>query len=105
MAAAARPGGSAMSNDRERTGDWDRSRWPGDAPDHDRTPDAPAEGTDAGPGETARWQKTQWPGDQGSGDMPREDPDTFPEGETGLSGDRHAPSEQHWARGQSSDPS
>jgi len=94
-----------MTNDRERTGDWDRTEWEGDIPGREQAPGTPPEGTDERAGDTARWQKTEWPGDQGSGGMPRMDPDAMPEGETGLSGDRHAPSEQHWARGQSRDPS
>lgn len=94
-----------MTNDRERTGDWDRTEWEGDTPERGRPGDAPPDATTAGPGDTARWQKTEWRGDQGEGSMPPMDPDAMPEGETGLSGDRHAPSEQHWARGQSRDPS
>ena len=94
------------NDDRERTGDWDRTDWVGDTPDPELPRTTPPERDDTLPGDTtARWQKTQWPGDQGEGDMPREDPDAMPEGETGLSGDRHAPGEQHWARGQSRDPS
>ena len=94
-----------MTDDRERTGDWERTQWEGEVPDRDPARDPSSTATDAGPGDTARWQKTQWPGDQGEGGMPPEDPDAMPEGETGLSGDRHAPGEQHWARGQSRDPS
>jgi hypothetical protein len=95
-----------MTNDRTRTGDWDRTEWKGDIPDDDRPGESPAGDEHALPGTASdRWQKTQWPGDQGEGAMPPQDPDDMPEGETGLSGDRHAPGEQHWARGQSRDPS
>jgi hypothetical protein len=96
-----------MTNDRTRTGDWDRTEWEGETPDHAVTPrEDGASGPDTIATSTGRrWQKTQWPGDQGAGPMPPMDPDAMPEGETGLSGDRHAPSEQHWARGQSRDAS
>ncbi len=87
-----------MTNERERTGDWQGKEWEGDVPDRDDVTRDPAETGD-------RWVKTQVRPDLGEGDMPAQDPDTMPEGETGLSGDRHAPSEQHFARGQSRDPS
>jgi hypothetical protein len=94
-----------MTNDRQRTGDWDRTEWEGDVPDRDRTLDPSLDPTDAPSGAAPRWQKTEMRGDQGEGPMPPMDPDAMPEGETGLSGDRHAPGEQHWSRGQSRDPS
>lgn len=79
-----------MTEDRARDGDWDRTEWEGGGA-----------GPDASTTTGDRWTKTQWVGDQGHGAPPPEDPDVMPEGEPGLSGDRHTPSEQHWARGQS----
>ena len=62
------------------------------------TETASGDATDTPTGD--RWNKTQWVGDQGEGLPAPQDPDTMPEGENALSGDRHAPSEQHWADGQ-----
>ena len=84
-----------MTDDRTREGDWDRTEWEGEGQDASR------DVADSTTG--ARWNKQEWVGDQGEGAPVPQDPDTMPEGETGLSGDRHAPGEEHWARGQAED--
>jgi hypothetical protein len=89
-----------MTTDRTRDGDWDRSEWKGE-PDADTDRTAATTPADAATGD--RWTKTQWPGDQGAGSPEPVDPDAMPEGEPGLSGDRHAPGESHWARGQAAE--
>ena len=81
-----------MTADQKRTGDWTGDQW---APDD--TTDEAAVAHDTRAGERDRWQKTQWPGDQGEGAPGPVDPDAMPEGESAISGDRHAPGEQHWA--------
>jgi hypothetical protein len=104
-----------MTNDRERTGDWDRTDWVGEGqgtpegrstPDDVRTltSDERIAGETTGTIRTGdRWNKTQWVGDQGEGAPAPEDPDLMPEGESGLSGDRHTPGEQRWSQGQERD--
>ena len=87
-----------MTDDRTRQGDWDRTQVEGEGQD----PNFPqGHATDQTTGD--RWTKTDVPGDQGHGQMPAEDPDTMPEGETGLSGDRNTGGESHFARGQATD--
>lgn len=66
----------------ERT--WDREAWAGDLAD-DPAPESPL------------WNKNEFVGDQGDGAPLPQDPDTMPEGETSISGNRHPSSEQHWA--------
>ena len=83
-----------MTEDKTRQGDWNRTEWEGEG--QDETGRDPADATTGD-----RWTKTQWVGDQGDGAPAPQDPDTMPEGENRLSGDRHAPSEQHWGDGQS----
>ena len=54
------------------------------------------DGPDAADATTgARWNKQEYVGDRGEGAPAPQDPDTMPEGETGLSGDRHTPGEEH----------
>jgi len=100
-----------MTDDRERTGDWKGDEWArGQSSTADERADREAETTTDRTGadvnrETPasgddRWNKTQWVGDQGEGAPMPVDPDTMPEGENRLSGDRHAPSEEHWAPGE-----
>lgn len=97
-----------MTQDRTREGDWDRTEWKGEGqgdPVRDSTRD-PALDPALDPADTTtgtRWNKDQYVADRGEGDEPPEDPDAMPEGETGLSGDRHVPGEQHFARGQASE--
>ena len=98
-----------MTDDRERTGDWKGDEWArGQSAAADERADL--EGTDTRTGDELdverttgtgqRWNKTQWVGDQGEGAPMPVDPDTMPEGENRLSGNRHAPGEEHWAGGQ-----
>ena len=89
-----------MTQDRTREGDWNRTEWEGEGQDA-RRDDPAADRADATTGE--RWTKDQVPGDQGHGEHPRQDPDAMPEGETGLSGDRHVSGEEHFARGQAAE--
>ena len=74
--------------DTKRTGDWKGEEWAGEQPT--RTAD---EATDA-------WNKQQYVGDQGDGTPAPQDPDTMPEGETSISGNRHTAGEEHWAPGE-----
>jgi hypothetical protein len=94
-----------MTNDRERTGDWNRTDWVGEGQgdrDDERTARGEAVADEATPAGD-RWNKSEWVGDQGQGTPAPVDPDRMPEGEPGLSGDRHSPGEQHWADGQERD--
>ena len=86
-----------MTEKTTREGDWNRTDWEGEGQGKPSADDA-----DATTG--ARWNKQEYVGDRGEGAPPPQDPDTMPEGETGLSGDRHTPGEEHWARGQATDP-
>lgn len=91
--------------DRSQRDDWNRTEWKGEGQgdvqrDATDATDVPGDAAEAAVGD--RWTKTQWVGDQGEGAPLPQDPDTMPEGENALSGDRHAPGEQHWARGQAS---
>jgi hypothetical protein len=79
--------------DTERTGDWKGKKWAGEEPV--RTTDDP---------QSDRWNKDQYVGDQGDGAPVPQDPDTMPEGETSISGNRHTPGEQHWAPGDPGEP-
>lgn len=91
-----------MTHDRERTGDWDRTDWVGEGQgdrDEPRAPRGEAVADESTP-TGGRWNKAEWVGDQGQGAPAPADPDRMPEGEPGLSGDRHSPGEQHWAGGQ-----
>lgn len=92
-----------MTNDTTRPNDWTGDDWARDEPAREGTAVSDTEETAAG---ADRWNKSQWVGDQGDGAPAPEDPDLMPEGESDLSGKRHAPGEQHWARGQagSSEP-
>ena len=52
---------------------------------------------DTATGTDDRWVKTEWVGDQGEGAPAPVDPDTMPEGDRTISGNRHGSGEQHWA--------
>jgi hypothetical protein len=81
-----------MTDDTRRPDDWTGDDWAGDT--GDRETDADTRSTAAA---TDRWNKTEVVGDRGHGAPAPVDPDTMPEGENALSGDRHAPGESHWA--------
>ena len=49
------------------------------------------------PRRATSWNKTEYVGDRGEGAPAPVDPDTMPEGENALSGNRHPPGESHWA--------
>ena len=49
------------------------------------------------------WNKEQYVGDHGDGAPAPQDPDTMPEGETSISGNRHTSGEEHWAPGEPAD--
>lgn len=91
-----------MTEQQNKTRDWDRSQWAGGKAARD--PDM-ATGQDANPRENAtepaaepHWNKNEWVGDQGRGSRPApQEPEDMPEGEPGLSGERHNPGVQHWA--------
>lgn len=94
-------GTDRLGGDTSRPDDWNRTEWEGEGQDGTSTDATDATGTaDAAVGD--RWNKNQWVGDQGQGAPLPQDPDSMPEGENALSGDRHAPGEEHWARGQAS---
>jgi hypothetical protein len=81
-----------MTDDTRRPDDWTGEDWAGDT--GDRETDADTQSTAA---VTDRWNKTELVGDRGDGAPAPVDPDTMPEGEHGLSGDRQSPGESHWA--------
>jgi hypothetical protein len=101
-----------MTDDRERSGDWKGDQWArGQSAAADGRAELEAEvNTDPAGGELDvetttnagedRWNKTQWVGDQGEGAPMPVDPDTMPEGENRLSGERHSPGGEHFATGQ-----
>lgn len=67
--------------------EWDRSQWASAATDTRPTADHP------------RWNKFQWVGDRGQArSVAWRELQDVPNGETGLSGLRHHPGMQHWAR-------
>ena len=78
--------------DTERTGDWKGKEWAGEQPTH--TADDP---------QGEHWNKEQYVGDHGDGAPAPQDPDTMPEGETSISGNRHTSGEEHWAPGEPAD--
>ena len=79
--------------DTERTGDWKGKDWAGDEPTR---PSDDAQGE--------HWNKEQYVGDHGDGAPLPQDPDTMPEGETSISGNRHTSGEEHWAPGEPGEP-
>jgi hypothetical protein len=81
-----------MTDDTRRSDDWTGEDWAGDT--GERRTDADTESTAA---TTAEWNKTEYVGDRGEGAPAPVDPDTMPQGENALSGDRHPPGESHWA--------
>jgi hypothetical protein len=93
-------------DDTKRTGDWTGDEWAGDETTR-TTETAGMTGTSrisetdteqvSPDREGGHWNKEQWVGDQGEGAPLPRDPDTMPEGETSITGDRHTPGEQHWA--------
>lgn len=86
-------------------GDWNRTDWVGEGQEDAEEQPTDVLGRDPADATAgARWNKQEYVGDRGEGSPPPQDPDTMPEGETGLSGDRHTPGEQHFARGQATDP-
>ena len=86
-----------MTDDRTRDDDWNRTQWRGEGQG-----DEPA-GTPTGEATDERWSKTQWVG-EGQGEAGPSDPDQMKEGDSELSGDRHAPGEEHWGRDQADKP-
>ncbi|HEU0244905.1 MAG TPA: hypothetical protein VFQ75_13460 [Candidatus Limnocylindrales bacterium] len=86
-------------NDTRRTGDWTGDEWAGG--ETNRTTSTDPAGAVNDPEATAErtehWNKSQYAGDHGEGVPARQDPDTMPEGETSISGNRHTPGEEHWA--------
>ena len=81
-----------MTDDTRRPDDWTGEEWAGNT--GDRETDADTQSTAA---TSDRWNKTEFVGDRGEGAPAPVDPDTMPEGENALSGDRHTPGESHWA--------
>ena len=81
-----------MTDNTRRPDDWTGEEWAGET--GDRKTDADTQET---AGTSDRWNKTEFVGDRGEGAPAPVDPDTMPEGENALSGDRHTPGESHWA--------
>ena len=81
-----------MTDDTRRSDDWTGEDWAGET--GDRRTDADTKAT---ADTTAEWNKSEYVGDRGEGAPAPVDPDTMPEGETALSGNRHASGESHWA--------
>lgn len=87
-----------MTEQRNKTRDWDRSQWAGGKTARDpnmatRDPNMATE-----PAAEPHWNKNEWVGDQGRGSRPApQAPEDMPEGEPGISGERHNPGVQHWA--------
>ena len=81
-----------MTDDTRRPDDWTGEEWAGDTGDRrtDADTEQPAATSD-------RWNKSEAVGDRGHGAPAPVDPDTMPEGENALSGNRHGSGESHWA--------
>jgi hypothetical protein len=90
-----------MTDETKREGDWTGDEWAGD--ETARQGDPVANDTEQTAAGSDRWNKTEWVGDQGHGAPAPVDPDEMAEGETSISGNRHASGEQHWAGGTSSE--
>jgi hypothetical protein len=91
-----------MRGDSERFREWDRRQWASEGgrsgavarPDADR----------AASREQTRWNKDQWVGEDRYGRRPAPVlPDQMPEGEPGISGNRHNPGVQAWASSRADD--
>ena len=81
-----------MTDNTRRPDDWTGEEWAGETGDRrtDADTQVPSVATD-------RWNKAEYVGDRGDGAPAPVDPETMPEGENALSGDRHTPGESHWA--------
>ncbi|HEU0244982.1 MAG TPA: hypothetical protein VFQ75_13850 [Candidatus Limnocylindrales bacterium] len=87
-----------MSGSHEKFREWDREQWAGG--DRQRDAVEAAEGGPADPGPEARWTKSEWVGEDAQGRRPAlESEEEMPEGDVGLSGNRHNPGVQHWVAG------
>ncbi|HEY3333851.1 MAG TPA: hypothetical protein VGK16_01345 [Candidatus Limnocylindrales bacterium] len=84
--------------DTKRSKDWTGDEWAGDEASRPTSPTDTAAGDPvATAARSEHWNKSQYVGDQGEGRLAPQDPDTMPEGETSISGNRHADGEEHWA--------
>lgn len=89
-----------MRDDSERFREWDRRQWASEV----GLPETVGRPEGANSGVETRWNKTQWVGEDRRGRRPAlEAPDQMPEGEPGISGNRHNPGVQAWASPQSND--
>jgi hypothetical protein len=89
-----------MRGDSERSREWDRRQWTSEVGRSGAIarPDADGSASRA----QARWNKAQWVGEGQGGRRPAPDvPDQMPEGEPGISGNRHNPGVQAWASSRS----
>ena len=85
-----------MAEDSERFRDWDRRQWASAI--REREDDRSAEASVADLRAPARWNKGQWVGEDRLGRRPAlKTPVEMPEGEPGISGNRHNPGVQAWA--------
>ena len=87
-----------MADDSERFREWDRRQWASAIREQEAVRNAETSGADLRA--QARWNKTQWVGEDRLGRRPApETPSAMPEGEPGISGNRHNPGVQDWASG------
>ena len=91
-----------MADYSERFRDWDRRQWASAI--REREVDRSAEASVADLRTPARWNKAQWVGEDRLGRRPAlKTPGEMPEGEPGISGNRHNPGVQAWASPPSND--
>jgi hypothetical protein len=90
-----------MAND-ERYREWDRRQWAGEVGRPETIGRPMADG--AANGAETRWNKAQWVGEDRPGRRPApQAPGGMPEGEPGISGNRHNPGVQAWASHEAND--
>lgn len=91
-----------MPQDSLQSVEWNRWQWASAVGQPETKDRAPADG--AATGARGRWNKAQWVGEDRSGHRPAPDaPEQMPEGDPGISGNRHNPGVQAWASGTSND--
>jgi hypothetical protein len=85
-----------MRGDSERFREWDRRQWASEVGRSEAIARPDADG--AASRAQARWNKAQWVGEDRHGRRPAPEAlDQMPEGEPGISGNRHNPGAQAWA--------
>ena len=92
-----------MADNSEQFREWDRRQWASATPEQEAVRNPEARGANLRA--PARWNKAQWVGEDRLGRRPApERPSEMPEGEPGISGNRHNPGVQDWASGSPNDP-